>query len=86
MILYSVVHSNLFEHELATLWMLARNAGDVSAASNAIDRTLQYDPELKGELVSGKLRRIAEGPVWVYYTVEPDDRKAILWSIRWAKE
>jgi hypothetical protein len=85
MTLYSVIHTRVFEKELAELWLIARNPRDVTNASNTIDRILQHDPDLKGELIGGNLRKIAEGPLWVYYIVEPEDRKAVLWSVRWAR-
>lgn len=82
---YSVVHTRQFERELATLWIAAANSRAVTEASDRIDQLLAFDPDLKGDQIQGNLRKIAEGAIWVYYVVEPDDRRATLWPVRPAK-
>lgn len=82
---YTVVHSIWVDEELAELWLTATNRASVTAASNAIDRELREGAESKGELIRGDLRKLALGPLWVYYTVHPDDRLVKLWSVRTAK-
>jgi hypothetical protein len=82
---YAVVHTRLFESELATLWLTARDPRAVTDSSDKIDKLLANDPDLKGELVEGNLRRIGDGPIWVYYVVELDDCRVTLWSVRPAR-
>jgi hypothetical protein len=67
---------------------LARRQGDpnaVTRSSNWIERELRDDPEQKGEIVEGLLRKIVAAPLVCYYVVSPDDRLVTVWSVRWAK-
>jgi hypothetical protein len=70
--------------ELATLWLTAKDQKAVSESADAIERELRDDPDTKGEGVSGALRKIVKGPLVFYFVVSPDDRRATVWSVRWA--
>ena len=70
---------------MAELWLTAKDRASVSAASNAIDRELREGAESKGELIRENLRKLALGPLWVYYTVHPEDCQVKVWSIKLAK-
>jgi hypothetical protein len=83
---YTVVHLPTVDRELAQLWLSAMDRDAVTRASDAIDEELRVDAELKGQVVRGNLRRLATGPLWAYYVVEPDDCRVTLWSIRRAKK
>jgi hypothetical protein len=70
--------------ELAELWLDAKDQNSVTQSSNAIERELRDDPDQKGEVVEGPLRKIVAAPLVYYFVVSPDDRLATVWSVRWA--
>lgn len=71
--------------ELAKLWLAANNRKSVTEASDRIEQELRNDPHLKGDTVSGSLRKIVVAPLVFYFLVSPDDRLATVWSVRMAK-
>lgn len=71
--------------ELAELWLSASDRSAVTDSSNSIEHELRDDPDLKGEVVEGPLRKIVTPPLVYYYIISPDDRLATVWSVRWAK-
>jgi hypothetical protein len=71
--------------ELATLWLTARDKVAVTRASDHIEQELREDPDLKGELVNGQLRKYVFPPLVFYFVVSPDDRRATVWSVRVAR-
>jgi hypothetical protein len=72
--------------ELATLWLTAKDQKAVSESADWIERELRDDPDIKGELVEGVLRKLVKAPLVFYFVVSPDDRQATVWSVRWARE
>jgi hypothetical protein len=81
---YTVIQPPWVDEQLAELWLASDNRAEFTAASDAIYRELGEDAENKGELVQDNLRKLA-GPLWIYYTVHPDDCLVKVWSIRKAK-
>jgi hypothetical protein len=71
--------------ELATLWLTAKDQKALSESADAIERELRDDPDVKGEVIEGALRKIVKTPLVFYFVVSPDDCQATVWSVRWAK-
>jgi hypothetical protein len=71
---YTVLWRVSAEAELAHIWNSSVDRQAVTAASNAIDRALRFDPVLRGETVRGTIRVIVERPLVVTYRVDEDDR------------
>ncbi len=82
---YMVIQPEWVDEQLAQLWLTAEDRSAVTFASNVIYRELSEDADIKGELVQDNLRKFALGPLWVYYTVHPDDCLVKVWSIRTAR-
>jgi hypothetical protein len=82
---YTVIQPEWVEDQLAELWLNAVDKQSVTAASHQLDQELRSDAENKGEQVDNKLRKLVVGPLWVYYTVHPDDCIVKVWSILPAK-
>lgn len=79
---YTVVQPPEVDDELATLWLDAANRAAVTAAMDAIERDLSVRAEDLGEAVGEGVRVVVAGPLWVYFTVHPEDCIVRIWSIR----
>jgi hypothetical protein len=81
---YTVLATADAEKRLADVWLSARDRAGVTAAANAIDRSLGRDPAGQGESRAGSVRILFARPlVAEFEVVEPDRAVYILsvWSI-----
>ena len=80
---YTVIQPKWVENQIAELWLNAVDKSAVTAASDQLDQELRLDAENKGEQVDYNLnlRKLVVGPLWVYFTVHPDDCFVKVWSI-----
>jgi hypothetical protein len=79
---YTVTATRKAEDDLANLWMRAADRSAVSNAANSIDRMLREDAPLKGSNAPLGLRQVIVSPLIADFTVEEDDRKVTIWSLR----
>lgn len=68
-------------NRLAEVWTAAADRNAVVTASDRIDATLGADPTEAGESRSGAERVLIEGPLTVYYTLEPVSRTVIVFGL-----
>jgi hypothetical protein len=77
---YTVTCLPAVHDELTRIWMSGDRAA-VTAASHLIDRELAIDADRKGRPLVGGDRVFAAPPLWVVYTVSPDDRLVTIWEV-----
>lgn len=82
---YTLTYTSKATSELAKLWLTAKDQKAVSQSADSIERELRDDPDLKGEIVADRLRKIVEPPLVFYFVVSHDDCQATVWSVRGAK-
>ena len=80
--IYTVVSLPGVDDELALIWMQARDRPAVTAASNRIERALKRDADRKGTLLDDGSRVYFDSPLYVNYTVSPDDRLVTILGFR----
>ena len=79
---YTVTWMPDVQRELTQLWLDAENRNAVTAASNEIDRLLAVDADSVGNDESEGLRRLVVHPLSALFSVEKDDLKVAVVSIR----
>jgi hypothetical protein len=67
--------------KLARLWESGPDRAAIAAASDLIDRELAVDADRKGRPLVGGDRVFVAPPLWVVYTVSPDDRLVTIWEV-----
>ncbi len=70
---YSVLWTPDAENDLASIWVVADNRADVTAAGDEIDAILREDAHLKGESRHGRLRILFVAPLAIDFEVMQDD-------------
>ena len=70
---YTVVWSDEAIDALTKCWMDGIDRLDVTRASEKVDKALTFDPETIGANYGDDRILIVE-PIWVAFTVEPEDR------------
>jgi len=81
---YMVIWLPSAEQRLAQLWTTGPDRAAITAAANAIDRTLAADPDTQGEARAGQTRILIEEPLAVYFKVNEQDRRVTVWDVwRW---
>jgi hypothetical protein len=76
MIRYTVVWHDDAQDQLADRWINAPDRQAVTAATNSIDKHLEWDAPLKGAAVEGDLRELIVPPLRVLVAVSEPDRLA----------
>jgi hypothetical protein len=71
---YTVVWKPAAENELAAIWNTASDRAAVTAAADAIEKSLRIDPVLRGETNTATTRVMIESPLLVKYKIFDDDR------------
>lgn len=79
--IYTVGWTRHARNVLASLWINAPDQAAVSAASNAIDRTLRIDAHRQGVPHGGGRRLLRIPPLVVVFTVDPGDCKATVLQV-----
>lgn len=79
---FTLTYTPQAKAELARLWLASKDRHGVTQSADRIEHMLGNDPDLKGDVVSGSLRKIVEWPLVYYFIVSPDDRLATVWSVR----
>jgi hypothetical protein len=69
--------------QLAQVWLDAPDRNAVTAAANEVDRLLAIDPAGQGESRAAGLRVLIVEPLMVGYMVNDDDRRVIVFSVRY---
>jgi hypothetical protein len=67
---------------LARLWLNAKNRRAVTNAGDTLDQMLREDANRKGTPVGSKTRQLIVAPLVIEFTVEEEDRKVTIWSVR----
>ena len=70
---YTVVWRNSAVQELSQIWLHSTKRNEVTRSSDAIDKTLTYDPMDRGRDYFGD-RYLIVHPLWVVYRIENADR------------
>ena len=79
---YTVIWWQPALDDLAMLWVDASDREAVTATANEIDRVLAAAPSNKGIAVREGLRKLSVEPLEVQFSVEEDDCRVIIWSVR----
>jgi hypothetical protein len=66
---YTVIWKPSAEQRLAQLWITGPDRAAITAAANAIDRTIANNPDTQGEARAGVTRILIEEPLAVYFKV-----------------
>jgi plasmid stabilization system protein ParE len=82
MIHYTVTYVEDARDQLALIWLAAQDRSAVANADNEIDRVLCEDAQRMGTEVHEGLRQLVVPPLKVQFTVEEDDRRVTIWSVR----
>jgi len=69
------------EQELARLWLASSDRAKLTAAANEIDRLLSVDPNVVGGEGREGFRTLIVDPLYVRYSVKPEDRLVEVWSV-----
>ncbi len=79
---YDVVWVRSAHSELADIYNRAIDPASVSAAANAIDKTLERDPELRGRDLGRGIYYLVISPLEILYRVFPSERKVRITSVK----
>jgi hypothetical protein len=79
---YTVTATREAENDLARLWLSAPDRRAISNAADTIDRTLRFDPQIKGCDAGRGLRQLIVPPPVAEFSVEEDDRTVSILSMR----
>jgi hypothetical protein len=80
--MYSVVWGELFEQQLAAVWLAAKDRKSVSRAATFLETQLERRPLSVGESRSSSIERIVfEAPLGIEYQVIEDDKKVIVQGV-----
>lgn len=71
---FTVVWLPKARDELARIWVHTGDRDAVTAAANRIDRELRDDPQTKGQVVRGDLRKLVLHPLVVLFKIRDQDR------------
>jgi plasmid stabilization system protein ParE len=72
--IFTVVWAAAAEHELATIWLNAKDRGRVTAMAHVIDGLLRATPQNLGESRDRGRRILLHGGLAVVYEIVPADR------------
>ena len=78
---YTVTWTSTAIFQLAEIWNVALDKGDVSDAANLIDQVLSLDAHMKGESREGPHRILICRPLAIYYRVEPNDCMVTVYAV-----
>jgi plasmid stabilization system protein ParE len=79
---YTVTASPKTESDLAHLWLQASDRAAVSTAADTIDKLLRDNATKRGGVTILGLRQLIICPLIAEFSVEEDDRRVTIWSIR----
>jgi hypothetical protein len=80
--MYSVVWGEVFEQQLAAVWLAARDRKAVSRAAAFVELQLARRPLGVGESRSSSVERVLfEPPIGIEYLVIEDDKKVIVQGV-----
>jgi plasmid stabilization system protein ParE len=82
---YTVVWLPAALMELATVWNDADDRGDVTAASDEIDRQLSVGPRLVGESRGGNRRVLFARPLAIDYQIAEEDRMVTVLAVWYSR-
>jgi hypothetical protein len=79
---YTVTATPKAENDLARLWLSASNRGAVAQAADTMDRLLRDDASQKGYDAGQGVRQLIVSPLLAEFSVDEEDRRVTIWSIR----
>lgn len=79
---YTVTATSKAESDLANLWLQASDRAAVAAAADTIDKLLRDDATERGGAATLGLRQLIVAPLIAEFSIEEEDRKVTIWSIR----
>jgi hypothetical protein len=80
--MYAVVWGDVFEQQLAAVWLAAPDRREVSRAAAFIETQLERRPLEVGESRSSSIERVLfEPPLGMEYQVIEDDKKVIVQGV-----
>jgi hypothetical protein len=79
---YTVVWWSQARKSLAQLWLDSKDRAAISIAADEIDRSLSVDASHVGVEGHEGFRVLVVEPLLVQFSVEDDDRKVRVWSVR----
>jgi hypothetical protein len=79
---FTVVWWEFAQSKLADLWLESKDRAAVARAANEIDRRLAADPTACVEEDHEGLCRTSVDPLSVQFTIDEDNRAAIIWMVR----
>jgi hypothetical protein len=79
---YTVTYSREALAALTRLWMSALERDAIGRSGDEVDRVLRDDATHKVIPVGSNLRQLVVTPLVVEFTVEEDDRRVTIWSVR----
>jgi hypothetical protein len=79
---YTVTYVRDALQDLARLWLSASDRQAVTEAGHAVDRLLRDDASHTGAPIGAERRQVIIPPIIVEFTVEEDDRRVTIWSVR----
>ena len=81
---FTVIWRPKSESKLAELWVGSRERSAITAAANAIDRQLKYDPVRSGWQRPDGSRLLIAKPLAVVYEVHTEDRYVFILDVELA--
>jgi len=69
---YRVEWETEADDRLAEIWTNAKDRAAITRAAHEIDRMLTRDPENVGMAISEGLRRVAVGPLTIFFSIDMD--------------
>jgi hypothetical protein len=78
---WTVIYRPDAADDLATIWLDAQDRQATADAANSIDKQLGAAPLTVGESRQNNNRILCEGPLAVFFDVEPQDRTVTLWAV-----
>jgi hypothetical protein len=82
MIRYTVTYERDALQDLARLWLSTFDRRAITRAGHEVDQQLREDASLKGSPIGLIYRQIVVGPLVFEFTVEEDDCRVTIWSVR----
>jgi hypothetical protein len=79
---YTVTYTRDALQALARLWLGALDRRAITQAGDAVENILREDASRKGVPIGSELRQAIIAPLVVEFTVEEDDRRVTIWSVR----